>query len=269
MADQADVETTLVGQIQQILYPNGASTSSAIGPVCRVYRGWPLTASLNADLLAGVINISVLPVANSIKPLTAFNDGWIGTGAPPGMVATSFGQTVTFAGTAGSGQLAGLLIDGIPYVYRSVDGDTTVQVAANLAALVSADIPASSSGAAVSIPTASTVIGRTSAQVSLWMEIRRQRQSFSVMFWCPTPQLRDQVVALVDLNLAGIRFLALPDGSDGRLIFSDTVSQDQNQNAGIYRRDLIYHVEYATTQTMTTAEMLFGGLGINGATAYY
>ena len=88
------------------------------------------------------------------------------------------------------------------------------------------------------------------------------------MFWCPTPQLRDSAVTLVDLSLAGMKFIQLADGSSGRLIFGDTVTQDQNQNANIYRRDLIYHVEYATTKAMSAVMMLFGGLGFDGVTAY-
>jgi len=268
MADQSDVEVALVGQIQGVLYPHGAGAASAIGAACRVYRGWPLSAALNADLAAGVVNVSVVPVAGSVKPLVSFNDGWMGGGVAPGMTATSFGNSVTFTGVAGTGQLAGLLVDGVPYVYSSVAGDTVAQVALELGAMISVNITATSVDATVTVPGAYSVVGLTAADVSLWQEIRRQRQSFLIAFYCSTPQLRDSVVALVDLNLTGMKFVGLADGSDGRLIFAETNSQDQNQIAGIYRRDLIYHVEYATTVTMTTAQMMFGGLGLNGATNF-
>jgi len=268
VADQSDVEVALVGQIQSILYPTSTTEVSAIGAICRVYRGWPLSASLNADLAAGIVNVSVLPIANSIKPLVSFNDGWLGGAVAPGMVATTFGNSVVFLGTAGIGQLAGLLVDGVPYVYSSVAGDTVLDVAAQLATMVAGNIAAISSGDTVTVPGAISVVGRAAADVGQWQEIRRQRQSFSIIFYCSTPQLRDAAVAWVDLGLAALRFVALADGSSGRVVFGDTVSQDQNQIASIYRRDLTYHVEYATTLSMTATEMMFGGLGLNGSTSY-
>ncbi len=268
MADQADVETALVIALLEAMYPGGAGSASTIGVACRVYRGWPLSASLNADMAAGAVNISVVSVANSIKPVTSFNEGWIGAAPVATMGAVSVGNQVTFSGTAGLGQLAGVLVDGKPYVYRSVAGDDVAVVVAQLAALVAVDQYASGSGGILLVPGARAVVGRTGADGGMWREIRRQRQSFNIMFWCPTPQLRDTSVALVDLSLAGQRFLSLSDGSSGRLIFGDTVSQDQNQNANIYRRDLIYHVEYATTATMTATQMLFGGLGLGATTLY-
>jgi hypothetical protein len=268
MADQFDVEATLVGQIQSILYPNGLTAASSIGVTCRVYRGWPLSAALNADLASGVVNISVLPIANSIKPVTSFNEGWIGAAATPSMLAVSFGNEITFSGVPGAGQLVGILVDGLAYVYRSVAGDTLSTVAANLASMISANIAATSTGNTVNILGAIKVVGRTAVNVNLWQEIRRQRQNFTIGFWCPTPQLRDISASLVDLGLAATRFVTLQDGSDGRLIFADTVSQDQNQNANIYRRDLIYSVEYATTMSMTATEMMFGELVVGGTSSY-
>jgi len=268
MADQSDVENALVSQIQAILYPNGFAATSAIGAVCRVYRGWPLSAALNADLAAGLVNCSVLPVANSVKPVTSFNDGWVGDVIAPGMSATASGDSVTFAGTAGAGQLAGMLVNGVPYVYRSEAGDCLANVAAALAALISETIEAFSTGATVYVPSAASISGVTAANFSLWQEIRRQRQEFSIAIYSPTPQLRDTATALVDLSLAGKKFIGLTDGSDCRILFKNTVSQDQNQVADVYRRDLIYQAEYATTVTMTSAQMMFGGLGINGVTNY-
>jgi hypothetical protein len=269
MADQADVETALVTALVAALYPNGTAAASAVGPGCRVYRGWPLSAALNADVAAGTVNVSVIPVANSIKPLPCFaNDGWIGPAPVATLSASWSGNQVTFAGVAGAGQLAGVLVNGKPYVYSSVAGDTVTSAVAALAGLVSADWTVSVSGASMTVAGADTVIGRVGAAAGAWMEIRRQRQSFNVMVWCPTPPLRDTVVALLDLSLAGQRFLTLADGSSARLVFADTVSQDQNQNAGIFRRDLIYHVEYATTVSLNATQMLFGGLGLDGVTAY-
>ena len=60
MADQADVETALAALVANALYPNGTSATSAIGNMCRIYRGFPAAPSLDVDLAAGVLNISIV-----------------------------------------------------------------------------------------------------------------------------------------------------------------------------------------------------------------
>jgi hypothetical protein len=62
-----------------------------------------------------------------------------------------------------------------------------------------------------------------------------------------------------------MRFIALADGTAARLIFSGTATFDQSQDAILYRRDLIYTVEYATTVTALLPSMLFGSLDLNEA----
>ena len=42
-----------------IVYPQGTGAPSLLGRVARIYRGWPSTAALDADLAAGHLNISV------------------------------------------------------------------------------------------------------------------------------------------------------------------------------------------------------------------
>ena len=61
MADQSDVEIALVSVVSAALYPNGTDEASVPGPDCRIYRGWPNSAALDADLAAGKINVTVFP----------------------------------------------------------------------------------------------------------------------------------------------------------------------------------------------------------------
>ena len=58
-------------------------------------------------------------------------------GAPPRPTLTAMvdGTSVTFGGTADVGQIAGILVDGVSYAYRTQAGDTPQLVAANLAAM--------------------------------------------------------------------------------------------------------------------------------------
>jgi hypothetical protein len=62
--------------------------------------------------------------------------------------------------------------------------------------------------------------------------------------------------------------LSLPDDSEGRLIYMNTNSYDQAQNALLYRRDLVYSVEYPTVTILQQPSMLFGASDTNGTVTY-
>src|SRR5579875_2884180 len=118
MADLSDVEMGLAALATQAVYPSGSSSASITGQDCRIYRGWPLPASLNSDLRAGIANITVFPDDQPGR-VTAFfpDDNQVINTGPLLTVAVS-GTAVTFEGTAQVGQVAGLLIDGKAYPYQ-------------------------------------------------------------------------------------------------------------------------------------------------------
>ena len=82
--------------------------------------------------------------------------------------------------------------------------------------------------------------------------------------WCPDPGTRDLVAAAIDAQLATFDFLGLPDGMAGRLRFLGSFSTDRAQDAALYRRDLIYSMDYATTLAAALPRMLFGETEISG-----
>ena len=67
-----------------------------------------------------------------------------------------------------------------------------------------------------------------------------------IICWCPTPAIRDAVAAAIDAAIDQMSFLILPDDTNARVVYRNTASYDQAQNALLYRRDLIYTVEYPT-----------------------
>ncbi len=259
MADQSDVETTLVGLIVAALYPAGTSGPSAVGTLARVYRGWPTAAALDADLLAGFINVSVFPVDGGGHTTTRYPETWYPIVAQaPTLTATLSGTTATFGGAGGAGQVAGLMVDGRTYVYRTTSGDTPASVAANLATLARADAIVGLTGASISVPGAGRMLARVVADTGAVQEVRRQVRDFRVSCWCSTPALRDQAAATIYRALAPLHFIALPDGSAGRLTYAGGNVFDQSQNATLYRRDLVYSVEYPTMLSALLPAMLFG-----------
>jgi hypothetical protein len=267
MADQSDVETVLVTLASAALYPNGTGSSSVPGPLCRVYRGWPKAAGLNVDLAAGRINVTVFPAGDGVRNTTRYPSEWITNPITPTLSVEVVGTTATFDGLGSIWQLAGILVDGQSYVYRTTATDTPASVAANLAAAARANgITVTLAQASLTFPAAGDVSARVVADATGLMEVRRQVQTFRIICWCPTPLLRDATAGTIDPVFASLRFIEIPDGTDARLIFTGTTVFDQSQDAILYRCDLLYAVEYATTTAAQQPTMLFGSLGLNAAT---
>ncbi len=258
MPSQADVEVALVSLVGSALYPNGLASPPMIGGESRIYRGWPSAASLEADLAAGIVNVSVFALPNAVSDTTRYLPNWFASPVAPTLVVSTAGNTVTFSGVATPGQLAGVLLDRHSFVYRTSLGDTPVSVASALATAIAATYVATISDATITLSNATSVVARTCADASASLEVRRQRQGFRLTAWCPTPDLRDAACAVLDVAFAATPFLTLADGSAARLQFTSTTSFDERQDALLYRRDMLYTVEYPTTQVAIQPSMLFG-----------
>jgi hypothetical protein len=265
MADHSDVETELVTLVSAALYPNGTGSSSVPGPVCRIYRGWPKAAALNADLAAGRINVTVFPAGSAVRNTTRYPEEWTTGAVAPVLTVTVVGSMITFGGSASIGQVAGVRVDGRSYAYRTIATDTPSSVAGNLATLARVDGIVALSYSSLTFEGAGDVLARVVSDATGLMEVRRQTQSFRIIFWSPSPSLRDAAAIAVDTSLATMHFITMPDGTAARLTFSGSTVFDQSQDAILYRRDLIYTVEYATTITALQPSMLFGSLDLNSA----
>ena len=267
MADLADVESAVVTLVTLALYPNGLNFPSGVGVDCRIYRGWPASASLDSDLKAGRINVTLFPDNTSGQTVTPYESIWRGVPPVPTLTGTAIGSSVSFAGTADLGQIAGVRFGNRTFTYRTVAGDTPGSVAANLAAMIRTNQIVQLVGASLTIPGASDIVVRVTADGLVIREIRRQTHDIRLSFWCPTPGLRDNAVSMVDRLLARHTFIDLPDTSHGRIIYRNTAVFDQSQSAILYRRDLVFSVEYPTLISDTNPSMAFGDLRLNAASA--
>jgi hypothetical protein len=264
MADASDVEVALVSAVTTALYPNGSTAPSVPGADCRIYRGWPNSAALDSDLTAGTINVTVFPSGGNPRTTTRYMERW--NDQTPGQVtltASVSNGSVTFNGTVAQGQVAGILVNGVSYAYRVQSADSPALVAANLGAMIRANMIVQVSGSTLTIAGAGDLLARVVADSTVQKEVRRQEQVFRVTCWCPTPTTRDATAIAIDQAMSGVRFLSLPDGGTGRMTYSGTTVYDQSQNARLYRRDLNYLVEYPTTITSSNPSMLFGELVLN------
>lgn len=265
MADLSDVETALVRAIVAAVYPTGTSQPSRTGVPTKVYRGWPNAAKLDEDIEAGRLNVSVFPRSGMSRNTTRYQQEWRGCLPPPPTVtATPSGNTVIIGGTTGTAQTAGIMLFGTAYIHPVSPTDTPATIASALAALIPG---ASASGSTVTVPASPDLRARCGGFGTATLETRRQEQGFQVTVWCPTQALRDSASSLVDTALSRIRFLTFPDGTHGRLQYETTVVSDEATKGAIWRRDLMYSVEYGTTIQELAAAMLFGGIDTTNGSA--
>nr|WP_294527306.1 hypothetical protein [uncultured Rhodopila sp.] len=268
MADISDVEQAITESVTASLYPEGSAQSSVVGVLCRVYRGWPNAATLNADLSAGIVNVTIAPENEPGRTTTRYLPEWQYTPVKPGTTATATGATVTIGGTPAVGDVVGALIDNAAYVYRIQSGDAVELIAANLAAIIRSDRIVSLNGATISLPGAGSIIARAVCDCPSSVESRRQEKDVRVTCWCPSPPIRDAVAAAIDAALNQVAFLALADSTTARITYKNTAIFDQAQNALLYRRDLVYVTEYPTVTSQEQPSMMFGAASINGNVKY-
>jgi hypothetical protein len=263
MADISDVENALAGALTSILYPFGTSQSSIVSVLCRVYRGWPNSATLNTDLSAGVVNVTIVTDSDSGHVTTRYLPEWRTTVSSPGTTAAAFRSTITISGTPATGDVVGALIDGRPYTYRVQDRDTPGLIASNLCQSIQVIRLAIARGTVITVPGASAITARVVCDNNAAFESRRQEKDVRIICWCPTPPVRDIVASAIDSAVDQLSFLPLADGTAARVIYRNTASYDQAQNALLYRRDLVYTIEYPTVTSIQQPSLLFGASGLN------
>jgi hypothetical protein len=101
-------------------------------------------------------------------------------------------------------------------------------------------------------------------------ELQRRKRPVQVTIWADTPERREACARVLDVALAAVEFVALPDQTGARLIYQTSHQIDATQKANLYRRDIVYSAEYSTTQTQSATEVVVGQeniqFGVVGAT---
>lgn len=261
MADLVDVQNSLVALISQILYPNGTAQPSVTGIPTTVYAGWPTASQLDADLLAlsqglpaGKIHVTVFPPKGMGRNTTRFMRTWQDAVLPvQTLTLTINGLQVTVGGTVATPQNVMLMVGGQPYVYAVQPADTVTSIATALAALIPG---AANAGPVITLAASSNLTAaRVGASGTAMKEIRRQERVFMITVWADTPAHRDVTAPAIDVVLADTEFLVFPDTSAGRLIYKSTDVDDMVSKALLYRRDLVFSVEYGTFKVATTTQI--------------
>ena len=268
MADLSDVENALVALVTAAVYPGGPNFPSAIGASCRIMRGWPNGKTLDADLRAGVSNISVW----SDPGMTRNTTRWLLQDRQASQMVSTIttavsGPVVTFGGIVTAGNVVGIQCGGLlggSYAYIVQATDTLQTIAAALAAKM---IGSTANGATITLPSDESAAAGAMASTPSFTTLRQQEQGFRLIFWCPSFNSRDTAAGLVDSAIAGMQdrfgnlteFFALADGSAARIRYLRTYVNDVPTKELLWRRDLLYTVEYQTTLVQQRPTVLFGG----------
>lgn len=262
MADLSDVENALVALMTSAVYPNGTAAPSIAGVPVYVHRGWPNAETLDRHLAAGAVTISEFPVNGMSRNTTRYPQIWSSPILPANSLTVSVsGNAVTIGGTPASGILVGVAFGDQAAVYAVQASDTPASIAY---ALVPNFVGAYSQGPAIYLPTTLDVYARTGVRGTAYMETRRQEQAFQLTVWAPTPALRDASAGGLDAAISSVQLLVMPDNTAAHLVYRGTQVFDVVKKDNAWRRDLNYFAEYGTTQSLITAQMLFGDLYENG-----
>lgn len=268
MASLSDVENALVALIAAQIYPNGAppAGSSVVGCPVKIYAGWPDPQTLDVDLVEtdgvpAACHVSVYPLPAE-RNTTRFSTDWEEGAIPaPTYGIAASGQTIAISGVAPDPYVAqnfAAYVNGTAYVVQTAAGQAASDVAASLCAEIQSDVPgATVSGAVITLPVSATLgavrIGTTAEATK---EVRRQSKQFQIAVWSSNPTLRALIGDTFDPVLADTPRLALADETVGQLTYHGTHDDDFTQKQRIYRRSLIYTIEYPTLRTMTAAQLI-------------
>jgi hypothetical protein len=252
----------VAAQIAAIAYPNGTGQPSAAGIPIRVYPGWPVPNVLEDDLEAGWAHVSVYPHGKDRKTTRYLGRGWEPLTNPVHTIMmTVSGAVVTLSGTISKQNLL-INLNGTHYVYAMQATDTLTTAATALASMIPG---ASNAGPVITLTGVHSVFTRVGGFGTAFKETKRQEQPVQIIIWANSPDARAAVADPIDSALSDGNNISFVDGSAGIISSSGSLMTDQLQKADLYRMDLFYLIDYATTQTLQATEVIAPVLNIVNA----
>lgn len=280
MADISDVFRALSSIIATVVYPNGPTNPSSIivGGVhidVKIFAGWPLPQNLDNDVAAGIADISIYAPRAHWKNTTRYPRNEMQLTAPVKTITATVNaaQTqVTIGGTLSLPQNVAIVVNGTGVSYGCQSGDTPSLIAAGIVALlIAAGVGAANIGPAITITNPTNLSARVGGAGTTIREVMRQEQMFQISFWCPSAAagqvpdaIRSALAAPVKVALSVLSFLTLADGSAARIITAGDYLSDDVSKPNVYRRDIMYQIEYPTTQTQIETEIVLAKIDLSG-----
>jgi hypothetical protein len=261
MADVLDVINTLVSQAAGYVYPNGTGQPSVTDTAINLFPGWPLPGQVDADMAQGITDVSVFAPGVDRNTTRYRPAQKVMSIAEPTLTLTTAKNVVTVGGSMPSPfaphNLA-VLVGGVPFIYSVQSTDTLTSIATGLAMLLAVTYPGTtSSGPVVTLPSGTVpIVARVGTTGTVTTEWERQQELFQVTVWAPDFATRKTVGAAIRAGFAQIHDLTMIDGYGANIAYKSNRLSDEAEKTRIYRRDLNYEVEYATTTTQQLATVV-------------
>lgn len=254
MATIRQVEDALKAIVVNAVYPNGTSNPSIVGTLVKIRNGWPISAVLDADVLAGNSQVSIFPVGMTDKNVTKFTQIWQESSRNLATLFTAVvNNQITITGAVTVPQAILVTLNKIDYGYIVQSTDTLDTIASSIAAL----IPGAS--ALANVITITGVIQSLLAVVvvtgTLALEIKRQIKLFYVSVFSPTPDIRETLGDAIETALGSSIYLQFADGTSAPIFYKGINEQDMHEKNIIYQRDLVWTIEYPSMIYSTGTEI--------------
>lgn len=253
LADLADVTQTIATLTSQAVYPNGTSQPSVAGVTVSVFPGWPIRNELDQILQEGNAAVAIFPT-NKVKYVTKFERIFQSLQqTPPTLTATIIDSggtgtaTITIGGTIAVPQAVVVTVNKVVYGYQVLISDTLDTIADGIADLIPG---ATALGPVITIPGVINLTSYVSSPYAASEEIARQERIFMISIWAPTPDIRASLEAAIDVFFKLNYRIVLSDNYYAQVFpETDPGFNDMLEKSLIYRRDLHYRIQYATTVT--------------------
>lgn len=270
MADISDVETALKNMAGAAVYPNGYGQPSITGKPITVFRGWPNPSDLDASTIAdnAMVSVFTIPGSSGGSVFQILDKDYMVVPPVHGMTISSIANSaVNVMGAPSPGEYLTIIVDGkhsysrygtdLPTILNLIAADAVVDYpGVSVFALGGSSLPfwTGATGGGIQFPT-DRIQAHIGAPATRGKVTHRQRIQVAVTAWAADPADRDIISAAVDAAIKAVNRLTFPDSSQGLLFAARSVQVDKDQSTSVYRRDLIFSIEYATLQLYQAFEI--------------
>lgn len=248
MASLLQVEQTLKALVLSVVYPDGTGLPSIIGKDISVMIGYPIKSSLDDYMKDGKLAISISAIEKSDKNTTRYTKRWHSLTIPEATthMALDDDYVITITGIASNDEVATIKTSSEVASHQITTGESLDDIASALGSQLTGAIVVANT---IYIPEEFSIQLGVSVEGTAAREIKRQQKRFCVTIWSSLIEDRDTLGEAIDVYLSDIERFVLPDDFFARIIYNGTIDMDVVQVHRIYKREIEYLIEYATTLT--------------------
>ena len=247
MADISDVTALLAQTVLDACYPSGTQQASVTNADVFISEGFPLEGQLDPSIKAGKAAVTIYAAVGGAQNADQYlRRQEVISPAVLGLTLMVQDNVITFAGAPVPGEFVTVLLNNGAVLLNSAQ-ITVLAILADLASQAVTAFPSlSHDGTTITFPGAYGVVARNGAKGLVGEILHREKSVVTVTIWAPNPADRTALANAIDITIKRGWRVTFPDTSQGFVRYSTTRISDERQNVSIYRRDLVYEVEYST-----------------------